>query len=198
MSIILKVTAEQLNSQYANGKWNYLEEVPVEKSRSAVIAMYCKHYFPEGHILDIGCGTGILFDFLNKEQQSNYMGIDLSEQAIQIAQKKRNVNCEACDAHLFIPARKFDIIVFNEALLYLDREKIFEKYLHYLNENGKLITSMVMVKNLKYKLKVGNIWKSASLFFNLTDELTISGTVYDQKLSWNVKVLSPISARQEK
>jgi 2-polyprenyl-6-hydroxyphenyl methylase/3-demethylubiquinone-9 3-methyltransferase len=198
MSIILEATAEQWNSQYANGKWNYLEESPVEKIRSAVIAMYCKHFSPEGHILDIGCGTGILFDFLSREQQSNYMGIDLSEQAIHIAQKKRNINCKVCDAHLFTPVGKFDIIVFNEVLYYTDHKKIFEKYVHHLNENGKIIASVVRVKKLGYKSRFANIWKSGALFFNLTDELTLTATVNNKKLNWDIKILSPISTRQKK
>ena len=99
---------------------------------------------------------------------------------------------------MFTLARKFDIIVFNEVLLYLDHKTIFEKYARHLNENGKIIASVVMLRKLMYRLRVANIWKSGSLFFNLTDKLTLTARLYNQKLNWDIKILSPISTRQEK
>lgn len=43
---------------------------------------------PKTDILDIGCGEGILLDFLRKHRNTSYIGVDISSKAIEIATKK--------------------------------------------------------------------------------------------------------------
>ena len=68
MRKILKTSTKKWDESYSTGKWNYLDMNTIERSRSAVIGMYCEHFSPAGKILDVGCGSGVLLDFLNDEQ----------------------------------------------------------------------------------------------------------------------------------
>ena len=40
------------------------------------------------NLLDVGCGTGYLFDLLQKQRPAEYWGIDLSSKMIEVAQSK--------------------------------------------------------------------------------------------------------------
>ena len=42
-----------------------------------------------GSLLDVGCGTGFLIDHLTKQKPARYCGVDLSDEMIRMAQKKR-------------------------------------------------------------------------------------------------------------
>src|SRR5688572_32656730 len=107
------------DEQYAAGKWTYLED-PAEKSRHAIISLYSKHLKPFGKILDVGCGECILMDFLDIEQMLKYTGIDISEEAVMLARKKRKANAIVADAVDFVTSEKFHVIIFNEVIYYLD------------------------------------------------------------------------------
>lgn len=44
---------------YRSGKWAHLDRVPVERARQSVIAnVFIDMNFPNGSILDVGCGEG--------------------------------------------------------------------------------------------------------------------------------------------
>ena len=40
-------------------------------------------------VLDVGCGEGAISDFLSPVQNSRYVGVDLSKEAVQVAKNKR-------------------------------------------------------------------------------------------------------------
>ena len=44
-------------------------------------------------VLDIGCGTGYLFELLNSQKDGEYVGIDLAENMIKKAKEKNIKNC---------------------------------------------------------------------------------------------------------
>ncbi|HCY77913.1 MAG TPA: hypothetical protein DHV28_18560 [Ignavibacteriales bacterium] len=67
-------------------------------------------YNTNSSILDLGCGQGILMDFLRKSGYTNLQGIDISEEQIAIA-KKSILNVKVSDAFAFLNgSQKFDII----------------------------------------------------------------------------------------
>ncbi|MBY9005780.1 MAG: class I SAM-dependent methyltransferase [Candidatus Lokiarchaeota archaeon] len=47
-------------------------------------------------ILDIGCGTGEATIELAKLSNSNIIGIDINQQALEKLNKRRNKNCKKC------------------------------------------------------------------------------------------------------
>lgn len=61
-----------------------------------VIVLLKKIASPE--VLEIGCGTGQLAEYLKDEGYVNYLGFDFSEGAISLAKKKSDINFFQADA----------------------------------------------------------------------------------------------------
>lgn len=76
-------------------------------------------------ILDFGCGTGYLEQFL-KPKQNKITGIDVSSKMLSLAKKKYpNVNYKKQDIYQFKAHEKFDLIVENSVLHHLkDYEEV--------------------------------------------------------------------------
>jgi len=69
-------------------------------------------------ILDFGCGTGYLYEFLKKKKfKGKYLGIDISNEAINLAKKKffrkKNASFETQDIFTQPLKKKFDYIIIN-------------------------------------------------------------------------------------
>ncbi len=76
-------------------------------------------------ILDVGCGMGHFLYFLQKEEYRNYIGIDISEENIEVC-KKRNFKVEKADVFIFLKNHKepFDLIVMNDIIEHFKKEEI--------------------------------------------------------------------------
>jgi len=135
---------EVWDTQYLNKKWDYLcnhEEV----SRYSVIVGYIQYFKPAGSILDIGCGAGILQERLAAFGYARYVGIDISDSAIQRARLREDAKTFfiSGDAESYTPLGPFDVIVLNEVLYYFDSPvESFARYMNFLKENGVIITSL--------------------------------------------------------
>jgi len=99
------------------GTWDYLAEIG-ETPRYAAVAGYVHKLLRRGRILDVGCGEGVLLDYLDLSR-IEYSGFDVSPTAVERARRRR------ADAKLFVgsmdefeppAAEQYDVIVFNEAL----------------------------------------------------------------------------------
>ena len=78
---------ERLDVQYARGSWDYLRSLD-ELARFSVLAGYCHYLKPNGRILEIGCGEGILQERLDPARYARYVGVDISEEAVRRAQAR--------------------------------------------------------------------------------------------------------------
>ncbi len=79
-------------------------------------------------VLDVGCGTGILADYISKE--NSYLGIDLNEDFLRHARKKgRNVLKQ--DALTFDRFSEFDVCVIMDLLHHINprHEEFLERVL---------------------------------------------------------------------
>lgn len=185
----LVVSKKRWEREFAQGSWDYLDSSPIERARHAIIGMYCQTLKPSGSILDIGCGEGTLFNFLNDAQKNKYDGIDISSAAIAKAQKKRRGNFVTADALEFLPKKKYDAIILNEVLYYLDEIAVFEKYSGQLKKNGILIISLYRTKNHHYNERA---WKHAKKYFTIVDSLELTGTAKKMKVIWKIAVMKTI------
>jgi 2-polyprenyl-3-methyl-5-hydroxy-6-metoxy-1,4-benzoquinol methylase len=82
----------------------------------------------EDNVLDVGCGTGVLSDYLSKKDK--YLGIDLNERFINFARKKgRNVLMQ--DALTFDRFHEFDVCVIMDLLHHITprHEEFMERVL---------------------------------------------------------------------
>jgi 2-polyprenyl-3-methyl-5-hydroxy-6-metoxy-1,4-benzoquinol methylase len=168
-------TEEDWNRQFSKGKWEYIGRVAVERARSSVIVgVFAKD---KQRVLDVGCGEGLLSDYLTEEQRKHYTGIDISREAIKIAKKKRpNRNFVVSTAEAYVPPAPFDVVIFNEMLYYVDQESILKKYSSekYLSKDGVIVISCWFTEKSMYLKK--SIFEDAKKILKSIDAIDLSGT----------------------
>lgn len=181
-----KVTKRQWDREFESGKWDYLDLNPAERIRHAIISMFSSYYFPKGSILDVGCGFGTLADFLSGKQKSKYLGIDISSAAVRIAKQKRGTKFLCIDCENYKASKKFDIIVFNECLYYLNnRRKVLKKYLNFLESNGILIFSVYSKPGFNIGFRTLNEVRN---FYTPLHVVEVRSKVNNKKIVWHIEV----------
>lgn len=141
-----------------------------ELAHYSVLAGYMKALKEGASVLDVGCGDGILRTHLHAESFSRYVGIDFPE-AIARANSRADsrTSFRAADMRAFVSAERFDVIVFNESLYYVD-DPIGElrRYTGFLEKNGVFLVSM------HRKPKSERIWNDIDGAFETLDRVTIA------------------------
>ncbi len=130
--------------QYEKGKWEYLND-PLEGPRFQAVLSALQRYADKGSILEIGCGEGILQSRMQPGSYSRYMGVDLSETAIQKTAHLLNdhTHYRAADMETFTTDEKFDVVLFNESLYYAKKPlQLMQRYAQYLKPGGHIILSI--------------------------------------------------------
>lgn len=96
------------------------------KHRFGPIFKDCKH---DLSILEIGCGPGYLMEYLTNFGFKDVVGIDLSEEQINVA-RSRGLNAKNADAidYLSEITNKYDIIIAIDFIEHLHREEILELF----------------------------------------------------------------------
>jgi trans-aconitate methyltransferase len=182
------VAREVWEQQYRSGGWDYLAGQD-EAGHYLAIAQFCGRYLGDGSVLDIGCGAGILFAYLQRHAgmaPSRYCGIDLAQQAVDQA-------AAACPGGRFarrdyrgdtVPGR-FDVVIFNETLYCFDDPvAILDKSIaENMHAGSLLIVSM-------YGEHHEAIWDAVAARCNFVDEQVVENS----RVRWKVRVLRPWAA----
>ena len=96
-------------------------------------------------ILDAGCGTGGLMNFLINNQLTTIEGFDLSSTAIDIA-KEKGLNVSIGDlAQYKHNNKKYDVIISNDTMYFFsldEQKKILDEFYKSLNYNGIVILNL--------------------------------------------------------
>ena len=177
-------------AQYAAGRWDFLAELS-ELARFSVLAGYICHLKPGGAVLDTGCGQGVLLRRLPSSCYSRYVGIDVSDSAIAVAQKQQNdrVTFLAADCEEYSPAGHFDVMVFNEVLCCLHEPlRTVERYARSLNPGGLVLVSMCTAARGSATI----LWRLKRAYATV-DEVCISHR--GRKVSWVCTALRPEGAQ---
>ncbi len=136
-----RVTAETWDRQYRTGYWDHLDGIDNLGGQLSVFG-YCQYLSPNA-ILDVGCGVGLLAKKLKVLQYRQYLGIDISSEAIVRANKlaaDARTSFVICDAHNFATDARFDVIVFNQSLYYMtDPVGMIRRYAKLLAPSGRMI-----------------------------------------------------------
>lgn len=96
----------------------------------------------QGHILDIGCGTG---SFLHTMKQSGWLttGLEPDENARQVAQKKYQLHPLSIEQLFQLPEQSFDAITMWHVLEHVHRlHEYFEQIKLLLQPDGKLLIAV--------------------------------------------------------
>jgi len=143
------------NNEFRSGKWAHLDRVPVERARQSVITgVFINMNFPNGSVLDVGCGEGTLSDYLNPVQRPKYLGLDIAREAVRIARQKRpDLAFKAHECENFVPRSNFDVIVFNEMLYYTEHVDIMKRFSKFLNPGGIFVISIWFSDKIDYLRK---------------------------------------------
>lgn len=177
-------------NQYASGAWDYLAGAD-EAGHDLAIARFCQRHVSHGALLDIGCGTGILLDYLRREAgiaPSRYKGIDLAQTAVeQAAARHPDAHFVQCDyAAQGLPGR-YDAVVFNETLYcFADPLAIVDKCAaENMTANALLIVSM-------YGEHHEDIWQALLARFSVVDEDIVDNP--QRGVRWKIRALRRRSA----
>jgi 2-polyprenyl-3-methyl-5-hydroxy-6-metoxy-1,4-benzoquinol methylase len=174
--------------QYNDNEWDFLFSED-EKEHYRAIITQIKHYNTKPALLDIGCGHGVLYNYFNKALTSDfdYVGIDISENAIKKATEKfSGVDFKAIDYDYEMLTGQFNIIIFNEVLYYFVKPlKILHKAIkENLCAGGVLIVSMYNDDKGKNEL----IWKNIDEHFKVLTKEVVQN---DKGVAWTIKTITP-------
>ena len=135
------------NTEFANGRWDYIDSTPED-----CVYLFLRKYLRGGSLLDLGCGSGNTGTELETNSYSNYIGVDISDVAIEKAKERsararrarRNRYFQA-DIVKYVPAVNHDVILFRESLFYVPLARtrtMLYRYRKYLKPDGVIIVRM--------------------------------------------------------
>ena len=97
-------------------------------------------------VLDVACGTGVLFSYYLDRNVSSITGIDISPKMIEITKNKfdqNNIEIICNNAMTYDFQEKYDcIIIYNAFPHFKDPEALIGHLSEYLNEGGTLTIAM--------------------------------------------------------
>lgn len=94
----------------------------------------------EKSILDVACGTGVLFPYYLENEVESVTAIDISPEMVSLAKEKYpRINVICGDAEAFQFKKKFDcILIYNAFPHFVDDGALFENLSAHLNNGGRL------------------------------------------------------------
>jgi 2-polyprenyl-3-methyl-5-hydroxy-6-metoxy-1,4-benzoquinol methylase len=162
------VEPSRWDKQYSSGAWDFLKS-SAEMPRYGVIASYCRSAGPDASVFDIGCGIGLLLKWL--PWHVRYLGIDVSEAAIRQAREndRPRASFEVANAVSFDPGERFDVVVLNELLYYVEcPELLVDRCAGFLRAGGVIVVSM-------YKsIESMQTWRRCAAHVNVLDQARIA------------------------
>jgi SAM-dependent methyltransferase len=132
------------NSEFSCGRWDHLAETPGD-----CVYGYVEKYADKGDILDLGCGSGNTGNELDYSAYRSYVGVDVSDVAIQKAIDRTSLSGRTSknryvrsDILTYSPEGTYRVILFRESLYYVPRGAIvgmLKRYRRYLGDGGVII-----------------------------------------------------------
>jgi len=117
------------DEKYRLGHWSFSGDGPE-------LFKTVQNYLRGGRLLMLGCGGATLLDDLDSKDYTEVLGVDLSEEALRLAQRfaSDKVSFVKGDMTTFQPARRYEVILFSESLNYL-ATKIASRCLQRLSQD---------------------------------------------------------------
>ncbi len=180
------ISKEQLNYDYKIGTWNFLNSID-ELANYMVVVGYVQHFAKSldysPNILDLGCGIGNVAELLDGYSRGKYIGLDVSDEAINEAKKRgfKNADFYIGTFEEWESEEKFDFIISTGAIHYAKNPvEILQKYSKFLKNDGKFIISLWQTSTNKA------IWRKIEKHFEVVDSTVVKN---HKGVSWDIKVL---------
>jgi len=135
------------DAEFSTGKWNFIDD-----TRGDCVYGYLDKYAHGGSVLDLGCGPGNTANEMTNEVYQRYVGVDISEAALEKARKRSHENGRASknvfvqgDFLGFEPNEKFDVILFRESMYHCPMNRIkpvLDHYSSFLKRGGVFVVRM--------------------------------------------------------
>lgn len=175
----------RFNLQYAEHQWaglRALEDLP----RYSIITGYIHFLYPgnDARILDLGCADGLLQERLLPAGYKYYLGVDISDLAIENARDKQNAKTRfvAGDLDNLAVEGQYDIVVYNESIYYLKDPVAAVKAAFGNMSSGSFLIISCFNRNGK---EHSNLWGRLSEILNMVDMTKVNNRNGD---SWSIHV----------
>jgi SAM-dependent methyltransferase len=132
------------DKEFSGTKWNFIDNTVGD-----CVYPNLEKYAKNGRILDLGCGPGNTANELAATVYDRYVGVDISEAALDKARKRTVKNGRENkntffqgDFIKFEPTQKFDVILFRESMYHVPMGEIkdtLDHYAHFLKGDGVFI-----------------------------------------------------------
>jgi SAM-dependent methyltransferase len=139
-----KIKRKVWDEEYASGKWDHCDHTP-----GAWVYGFIQKYCRNGSILDLGCGAGNTGNELDVTSYRQYIGVDVSEVAVQKAGKRSAREGRAAknrfvqgDILSYIPEEKHNVILLRESVYHIPRTKVkptLDRYSRYFTDDGVFV-----------------------------------------------------------
>lgn len=142
---------ETWDAVYKGGAYERLSRSDQRHHHRLLAALVCEAR-PDPSVLEIGCGEGVFLTSLAAHPYRSYLGVDVSQVAIDGARRlhggAEGASFEVGDGAAFVPPGAYDAIVFPECLEYLgEPSAVLAHYRNFLAPGGVIGVSMWLSAN---------------------------------------------------
>lgn len=140
----------------------------------------------ETDVLDIGCGTGVLFPYYLERNVNSITAVDLSPEMVKIAKTKFPQTEVICgDAENITFDRQFDVVmIYNAFPHFPEPEKIIENLSKALKSGGKICIAHGMSKKDLDEIHL----KSAGKVSSILPECEVLAKMLEPYFNVNIKI----------
>lgn len=135
------------DQEFGGAHWDF-----INSTSGDCVYPYLERHAHKGSILDLGCGPGNTASELASGTYEFYLGVDISEAALDKARRRTHENGRSLKNRFvqgdfvdYVPDQPFDIILFRESLYHVPLGRVkstLDRYAGYLSASGVFIVRL--------------------------------------------------------
>ncbi|MEM6667265.1 MAG: class I SAM-dependent methyltransferase [Pseudomonadota bacterium] len=172
---------ERWDREYAAGRWDFLAGLR-QQAKSGIIAAWLRQATAMDHVLDVGCGEGLLHPFLVPYGLGAYEGVDISPVALEKARARIGdvaLHEFALEDFPVPETPTYSAILFNEVFHFPQHpDEEIRRYKPSLKTGGVIIVSMYQPDKPQSSAhrRIKAIWdETDGPAYEVLDDLNIRG-----------------------